>query len=142
MDSINDQEVCIRERILESKIVRKNHPIQCNSRVIACVEQCVEGVQMLVALFYELVGRGCDGSKGRRTSVYLKLVVDLNHTRGLDGANKLSRHGCRSGESVQRCTLSKSLVGQGTYKTGGLCDPILGLLGSATGGSCKIPVVF
>ena len=41
----------IGAQILASKIVRKNRPIQCNLGVIACVQHCVEGVQMNWSLF-------------------------------------------------------------------------------------------
>ena len=41
----------IGTRILESNIVRKGHPIQCTSGVIACVHKCCEGVQMNWSLF-------------------------------------------------------------------------------------------
>ena len=40
IDNINDEVVHIGAWILESKIVRKNHLVQCNSGVIACVQQC------------------------------------------------------------------------------------------------------
>ena len=41
----------IRARILVRKVVRKNRPIQCNSGVIACVEQYAQGAQMNWSLF-------------------------------------------------------------------------------------------
>ena len=41
----------IATRILTSKIVHKNCPIQCTLRVIACTQQCVEGVQMNWSIF-------------------------------------------------------------------------------------------
>ena len=51
IDSINDPAVCIGARIFSSKIVRKNHPVQCNSRVVACVELCAQGIHMNWSLF-------------------------------------------------------------------------------------------
>ena len=46
INSINEQEVHIGACILESKIVWKNHPVQCNSGVIYYAQQCDEGVQI------------------------------------------------------------------------------------------------
>ena len=43
---INDHAVHIMDEILAVKVVRKNHPNQCTSGVIACTEQCIEGIQM------------------------------------------------------------------------------------------------
>ena len=40
----------------------------------------------LVALFNKPVGGGCSGSAGGRKAIYIKLVVDIDRTRGLDGA--------------------------------------------------------
>ena len=51
IDSINDPVVCIGARIFSSKIVRKNHPVQCNSGVLACAKMCAQGVQMNSSLF-------------------------------------------------------------------------------------------
>ena len=48
--SINNRAVRINTRILASKVVRKNHPIQYTLGVISCAEQCVEGTQMNWAL--------------------------------------------------------------------------------------------
>ena len=46
IDSINDHAMHISARILASKIVGKNFPIQSNLGLIACAEQCAEGLQM------------------------------------------------------------------------------------------------
>ena len=51
IDTINDRALCIGARILASKIVRKNHPIQCTLGVIACTQKCTEGFQMNWLLF-------------------------------------------------------------------------------------------
>ena len=51
IDNINDRMVCISFRILASKIVHKNHPIQCTLGVIMCGQQCAERVQMKWSLF-------------------------------------------------------------------------------------------
>ena len=69
VDIINDLAVHFGARIFPSKIVRQNRPNQCNSWVIACVEQCAKGVEMnwLLFLMNQLMedamavqaGRGC-----------------------------------------------------------------------------------
>ena len=51
IDSINDWAIRISARILASKIVRKNYPIQCTSGVIACAQQCAKQVQVIWSLF-------------------------------------------------------------------------------------------
>ena len=51
VDTINDQEVCVAVNISAIKVVHKNHPNQCTSRVIACMKQCTQGVQMNWSLF-------------------------------------------------------------------------------------------
>ena len=51
IDSINERAVYIGARILASKVVTKNHSVQCNSGVIACVELCAQGAQMNWSLF-------------------------------------------------------------------------------------------
>ena len=51
IDSINDRGEHIGARILESKNIKKNRPIQCPSGVIACVQKCNEGFQMNWSLF-------------------------------------------------------------------------------------------
>ena len=51
VDSINSQEVCIGVRILASKVVRSNQPVQCNSGVVAYAQKCAEAVQMNWSLF-------------------------------------------------------------------------------------------
>ena len=51
IDSINDHVVPIGARILASKVVRKNHPVLCNSKVVACAELCVQGTHMNWSLF-------------------------------------------------------------------------------------------
>ena len=52
INSINKREVRIGARILASKIVHGNRPIQCNSRVVAYAQQCAEGVQMSWSLLF------------------------------------------------------------------------------------------
>ena len=46
IDSINEHMVYNSARILASKVVRKNCPVQCNLGVVACVELFVQGFQM------------------------------------------------------------------------------------------------
>ena len=51
INTINDHTVRIGTKILASKVVRKNHLVQCNFGVLACVEMCAQGVQMNWSLF-------------------------------------------------------------------------------------------
>ena len=46
IDNINSQAVRIGARILASKVVWGNRPIQCNSGVVSYTQKCAEGVQM------------------------------------------------------------------------------------------------
>ena len=61
IDSINDRVVRIGARILASKVVRKNHPVQCNFGVVACVELCAQGTNMNWSLFLEPFSGGSSG---------------------------------------------------------------------------------
>ena len=51
IDSINDHVVCIGAKIMASKVVRKNCPVQCNFRVVACAKLCAQGTQLNLSLF-------------------------------------------------------------------------------------------
>lgn len=97
INSIDDQEVHISTRILAIKMVKKNHVTWGDC---VCRTMRGGGTNEQVTLFYELVGRGHGGSTAGREVIYIYLVIDFELIRGLDGANQLSRHGHRSGESV------------------------------------------
>ena len=51
IDSINDRVVRIGARILASKVVRTNCPVQCNFGVDECVELCVQDTKMNWSFF-------------------------------------------------------------------------------------------
>ena len=67
----------IGARILASKVVKKNRPIQCNSGVITCKEQCAEGVQMNWSLFLmnQLVEDVVAVQAGERSFTYSWLLI-------------------------------------------------------------------
>ena len=71
INSINDHVVCIGARILANKVVRKNCPIQCNSRVVACAKLCARCTNELVTLSHEPVGRERNGSVGRKKTIHI-----------------------------------------------------------------------
>ena len=51
-------------------------------------------------------GRRCLDA-GRKTTIFLFMVVDTNHTCGLDGTQVLSRNGRSSSTNMQRRKISK-----------------------------------
>ena len=67
----------IGARILESNIVRKDHPIQSTSGVIACTHKCSEGVQMNWFLFLlnQLIEDAVAVQAGERPFTYSWLLI-------------------------------------------------------------------
>ena len=51
MDIINDKVICVGEKLLAMKIVRKNHPNQCTLGVIESEENCTGCIQINWSLF-------------------------------------------------------------------------------------------
>ena len=69
--------VHIGTRILASKVVRSNRPVQCNSGVVACAQKCDEGVQMNWSLFLlnQLLGDALVAQTGQPFSYSWLLIL-------------------------------------------------------------------
>ena len=67
----------IGAHILESNIIRGNCSVQCNSRVVACAQQCAEGVQMNWSLFLlnQLTEDAVVAQAGERSFSYSWLLI-------------------------------------------------------------------